>query len=226
MDISRGNCNYNLNDYSYMSSTNKLKILGKGEVYVKPDMAEVIIGFTTENLQLEIAQEENAKIMTGVINSIMELGVLPKDIQTLDYNIRANYDYSEGKQIFRGYEVVNNLKITVTDINSIGQIIDTAVRSGANNVRGMNFIVSDESVHYYEALGLAIEDAQNKGIIIANKLDVQLNITPIQITEKFTQNIVPLQTMIFKAANASTPIEAGKNRISAEIEVVFLYSNK
>ena len=37
---------------------------------MKPDAAEVIIGVITENAQLEVAQEENARITQQVINSI------------------------------------------------------------------------------------------------------------------------------------------------------------
>ena len=215
--------NYSLDDYASAKCGNRFKVFGKGTVSVKPDTAEVVIGVITENTQLELAQEENAKITQQVINSIKELGVLPKYIQTENYNIRANYDYINGRQVFRGYEVSNNLKVTIRDINFAGEIIDTAVKNGANAVSGINFIVSDATKHYYEALGLAVEDAQNKASIMANELKVKLNIIPIQINEQDKGTITPL-AMTLKYASGATPIEAGENKITADIEAVFIYS--
>ena len=215
--------NYSLDDYVSTKCGNRFKVFGKGTVSVKPDTAEVVIGVITENIQLEVAQEENAKITQQVINSINELGVLPKYIQTENYNIRANYDYINGRQVFRGYEVSNNLKVLIRNINSAGEIIDTAVKNGANTVSGINFIVSDATKHYYEALRLAVEDAQNKASVMANELKVKLNIIPIQINEQDKGNITPL-VMTLKYANGATPIEAGENKITADIEAVFIYN--
>lgn len=217
--------NYSLSDYYEDKYSNRFKVFGKGIVNAKPDMAEIVIGVITENTQLEVAQQENANITQQVINSIIEMGVLPEYIQTQSYNIRANYDYINGKQVFRGYEVTNNLKITITNINSAGEIIDTAVKNGANSVSGINFIVSDQERYYYEALSIATTDAQNKARVMANKLNVNLNITPIQINEQEMGNIVPLSTMTFKAASGTTPIEAGENKIIANIEAVFTYTD-
>ena len=216
---------YNLDDYDSAKYGNKLKVFGKGILSVKPDVADVVLGVITENIQLEVAQQENAKITKQVINSIEEIGVLPKNIQTQNYNIRSNYDYINGKQIFRGYEVSNNLNVIITNINSAGEIIDTAVKNGANNVSGINFIVSDQTKYYYEALRLATTDAQNKASVIANKLSVRLNIIPIQINEIDKGTITPLGVMTLKQVSGATPIEAGENTITADIEAVFIYTD-
>lgn len=212
------------NDNSSIKCGKQLKVFGKGAVSVKPDVAEVIIGVITENTQLEVAQEENARITRQVINSIKALGVSPKDIQTQNYNIRANYDYINGRQVFRGYEVSNNLKVTIRNMNSVGQIVDTAVQNGANSLSGIIFLVSDETRHYYEALSLAVEDAQNKANVIANKIKVKLNIIPIQINEQKEEAVTPLVMTFKSAGETTTPIEAGENIINADIEAIFIYT--
>jgi uncharacterized protein len=216
--------NYSLDDYARSKSDNRFKVLGKGAVSVKPDVAEVMIGVVKENPQLEVAQEENASVTQQVINSIIRMGVLPKYIQTENYNIRSNYDYIEGKQVFRGYEVSNNIKVLIRNIDLAGEIIDAAVKNGANNVSGINFIVSDQSTYYYEALRLAITDAQNKASVMADKLKVKLDVTPIQIFEQEMGGIAPLGSMTLKNVSVTTPIQAGENKIIADIEAVFKYS--
>ncbi len=215
--------NYNLDDNNKPGIMNRFKVFGEGNISVRPDMAEVIVGVTTENVQLEAAQMENARITTQVIKSLID-AVEQKNIQTSSYNIRPNYDYINGKQVFRDYEVSNNLKIIITDIASVGGIIDTAVKNGANTVSGVTFKVLDNRRYYYQALTKAIVDAQNKAVIMADKLNAKLNITPIQIKEQFRGGeIAPFQAMTFKAASEATPIEIGENKITAEIEAVFVY---
>lgn len=217
---------YSFDKYARSKEHNRLEVFGKGVVSARPDAAEIIIGVKTEDPQLEIAQEENASITQQVINSIIGFGILPRYIQTQNYNIRSNYDYTEGKQVFRGYEVSNSLKILIRNMEVVGEIIDAAVKSGANNVEGINLIVTDETTYYYEALRLALTDAQNKARVIADKLNVNLNVIPIQINEQERGSITPLGAKTFKEVNIATPIEAGENRIVSEIEAVFKYSEQ
>lgn len=222
MSLLRDSDNHNL-DYASTKGGNRLKVLGKGSVSVRPDAAEVIIGVVTENVQLEIAQQENARITTQVINSIKAKGVASKYIQTQNYNIRANYDYINGRQVFRGYEVSNNIRVIIRNISTVGEIIDTAVSNGANSLGGIIFTISDETTHYNEALRLAVKDAQNKASVVANELKVKLNIIPILINEQNEEGVTPL-VMTLKNTSSSTPIEAGENIINADIEAVFVYS--
>ena len=214
--------NYGLNNDASAKYSKRVKVFGQGTVSVKPDAAEVIIGVITENVQLQVAQEENSKAMAQVINSLSEIGVLHKNMQTQNYNIRTNYDYIDGKQVFRGYEVSNYLKVVINNIDSIGEIIDTAVKNGANTVSGISFIVSDTTKYYYEALRLSVEDAQNKAIVMASDLKVNLNIIPIQVNEQDRGISTPL-VMTLKYASETTPIEAGVNKIIANIEAIFVY---
>ncbi|OCA98257.1 SIMPL domain-containing protein [Clostridium beijerinckii] len=214
---------YSLNDFNNdQCLPNRLKVIGKGTVSVKPDLAEIVVGVITEDLQLEVAQEENAKITQEVINSIRALGIPLKNIQTENYSIRPNYDYINGKQVFRGYEVINNLKILISNINNVGEVIDTAVSNGANSLTGIIFIVSDETKYYYEALRRALQDAQNKARVLADQLKVKLNIIPIQINEQNETTSTPL-VMTLKSTSNTTPIEAGENIINADIEAIFTY---
>jgi uncharacterized protein YggE len=215
--------NYNAENYKSLSDKKKLKVFGQGIVNVKPDMAEVVIGVVTEALKLEAAQAENAKITEQVIENIKKQGVAPKDIQTQNYSINMKYDYVEGKQVFKGYVVNNSLKVLIRNINNVGNVIDSAVEGGANSINNINFIVSDTSRYYNLALKLAVKDAQNKAMTIADKLNVNISIIPIQIVEQPSTAAVPLMTASYKTAAAVPPIEAGENKIAANIEAVFSY---
>ncbi len=204
-------------------SNNNIKVLGRGTINAAPDSAEILVGVITDGKVLSETQEKNSMITSQVIKSINRIGILPKDIQTQNYNVRLIYDYVDGRQILKGYEVNNYLKITIKNIDDVGIIIDTAVENGANSISDIKFIVSDASKYYYEALKLAVEDAKKKAKVIANEFNIKLNDTPIVVNEQNTGLAVPLSYGSFKTSNMAVPIEAGENKISADIEAVFIY---
>ena len=91
-------------------------------------------------------------------------------------------------------------------------------------MEGINLIVSDQTTYYYEALRLAVTDAQNKARVISDKLNANLNIVPIQINEHEKEAIIPFGAMTLKQVSTATPIVAGENKIIAEIGAIFKYS--
>lgn len=59
---------------------------------------------------------------------------------------------------------------------------------------------------------------------MANELNVNLNIIPIQIIEQDKWNITLIIVMNFKYESGATHIEVGENKITADIEDVFMYT--
>ncbi|GAE93962.1 outer membrane protein CC2294 [Gracilibacillus boraciitolerans JCM 21714] len=106
-----------------------IKVYGMGTILVEPDTAEVQIGVVTQNMEAQIAQQENAMIVQEVIHSLQNIGVVQENIQTIDYSIFPQYDYVNGLQQFKGYQVTIMLAVT-TSLNLIGEVIDTAIRNG------------------------------------------------------------------------------------------------
>lgn len=203
--------------------TCKLKVEGKGSIKVQPDTAVVNLGVVTEDKQLEYAQEENTKKVTEVLNTLRRMGVSQKDIETQSYIIDPQYDYVDGKQVFRGYKVLHSLQVTVRDVDKIGEIIDKAVESGANIVNRINFTVSEPSKLYQQALKAAIDDALVKAITIGKKLKICVSQVPVNIVEKGYKTGVPFETTFSKAPEIVTPIQPGQIDITAWIEAVFAY---
>jgi uncharacterized protein len=215
-------------DYPYWNSklyTGRkcsIKVNGAGTAKAVPDMATIILGVVTEGLVLETAQNENTAKSTGVINSLIGMGIPGRQIRTASYSIEPIYDYVEGNQVFKGYRVTNLLSITVTDLQQIGKIIDNATTAGANRVDSINFSISDSSIYYDRALNLAIKSALRKACLIAEAIGAQINEIPCKITEEGTA--VPLtEGPMVKLSAQSTPILPGQIEISARIEAVFEY---
>lgn len=202
--------------------TCRLKVEGIGSIKVQPNMAIVVLGVVTENKQLKLAQEENAARMTAVLSTLRVMGIPSEDIQTQSYNITPQYDFIEGKQVFRGYRVEHLLEVTIRDMNKIGEIIDAAVQSGANQVNSIKFSISNPSIYYQQALNAAVDDALMKARTLGGKLNIEVSQVPIQIVEMGYESGGPIP-MMYQAVGATTPIQTGQIEISARIEAIFAY---
>ncbi|WP_160912648.1 SIMPL domain-containing protein [Halobacillus litoralis] len=202
-----------------------LKVNGVGKVQVRPDVANVNIGVVTQDENLEKAQQDNARIMESVRNQLVAAGIPEENIQTADYFIFPEYDYVDGKQEFRGYQVTHTLKVTIDDVSQTGYVIDTAVTAGANRISSIAFTVSDPYQNYQEALRIALGNALANAQTIANTMGLNLDQTPVKIMELGTAPVAPVQS--FQKAEAlgaaTTPIEPGTLETVAKVEAHFQY---
>lgn len=194
---------------------------GTGKVKVVPDIAVVILGVITEGTELSAVQQENAEKIQSVIHALARVGVDSKDIETESYSILPQYDFIEGRQVFKGYRVTNTLKTTLSNTEEVGRVIDAAVASGANIVNDVRFVVSNPTRYYKIALSNAIEDAVNKARSIERKLDIVVDKTPIDILEISPGRDVVGERREFVASAVSTPIIAGETEIVARIKAIF-----
>ncbi|WP_205677310.1 SIMPL domain-containing protein [Aquibacillus halophilus] len=209
-----------------MMNKRSMILFGNSILSIDPNIAEIKLGVVTEELELKTAQQKNAGIIQQIINSIIELGISEEKINTSEYTIYPRYDYVDGIQKFKGYQVKHILNITITNLDKTGVIIDTAVGIGANEVENINFIVKNKDSYYQRALAMALEDTLVKAQTIANTLRLNLDPKPVKITEQSTeQPLVPYQPAISSELvdGSSTPIQPGRIDIEARIEVEFLY---
>ncbi|TXL64523.1 DUF541 domain-containing protein [Cerasibacillus terrae] len=197
-----------------------ITVFGEGSISVAPNIARIRISIQTENMQLMAAQQENANKTNQVIESLVQLGISRENIQTVVYDIHPQYDYIEEKQVFRGYEVIHGLSVQIENIGETGRVIDTAIKSGANRIEGIDFTVKHPQVIYQQALIKALENAQRKAETIARTLQLSLHTQPIKITEITKQ--VP-QPYLATMEKSITPIQPGQITVQATVEVKYAY---
>ncbi|MBM3242390.1 DUF541 domain-containing protein [Candidatus Poribacteria bacterium] len=82
-----------------------IQVTGSGSVLGEPDVAFLNLGISVERNSVREARDEAAFAMQKVVDSIKSNGVAEKDIQTQNFNIQPQYDYSDNRQILRGYLV-------------------------------------------------------------------------------------------------------------------------
>ncbi|WML45257.1 SIMPL domain-containing protein [Neobacillus sp. PS3-40] len=203
-----------------------LEVVGDGEITIPPNLATINLGVVTEGKELIQAEQENAISITKIINSLLSLGVPKKLIQTFDYRIESEYDFDQGKQLFRGYKVTHLLNVKIEDLNLVGKIVDTSVQQGANYVANVQFTVKNKEAVYQQALSAAIDNALHKAQTIAGSLKVHLFPTPIQVTESVGEGARPLinQSVTYVKGITSTQFEPGELIVKARVIAKFHYN--
>jgi uncharacterized protein len=196
---------------------------GIGIIQVNPDIAILNLGVTTESMDVKVAQSENNEIINNILSDLYNIGIDKEDVQTVDISIRKAYDYEDGRQIFRGYEVVHILKIIVRDISLVGEAYTIAIENGANSDVDITFTASNIEKYYDRALALAVRDAVNKGKLMANTLGVRLKKVPKEISEVVLSQTPPPRPYVLAATKevGTTPISEGTLEVRAEVNAVF-----
>ena len=211
--------------YSYYYPDNSregrgfIRVTGTGTVKAIPDTALVNLGIVTENAVLENARRENSVRTNTVINTLANLGIEKRSISTGAFSIDPIYDYIDGKQVLRGYRVVNILTVIVEDIARAGEVIDRATFAGVNRVDNISFTLSDITDYYDRALAMAVENAIHKSTEIGKVLDVEVDRIPYKIIEK-TDGPSLYAGAAAKLASPTTPVLPGQIEIVSTIVAI------
>jgi len=151
-----------------------ITIGGQGKVTVIPDVAVVTMGYSVEKKTVAEAQKDNTGKMNALIAKVKELGIEAKDIKTTSYNVYPQYNYDDGKQTLRGYQVDQYVEVKIRNNDKISQILDLVGTLGLNQVGNLNFQVDDPEQYQQEARIEALKNAKLKAKDLADIMGVSL----------------------------------------------------
>lgn len=203
------------------NSQHAITVTGDGSVLAKPDTAHVTLGVQIQNAELAAAQSQATDQMNAVLTSLKQNGISDDNIKTVNYSINVNQDYSKGTGEVTGYTVFNMVDVKITNIDKVGQIIDAAVKAGANNVGGVQFSVENMAALVQQAREQAMNDARNKAMQLAKLGDVTLG-APISISEGTSTPPQPMAARDVASAGAgAVPIQTGQSEITVTVTVSY-----
>jgi uncharacterized protein len=205
-------------------SQRTITVTGTGMVTLTPDIAYVSIGVHTQNASAKDAVAANNTQAQAVIATLKGMGIAEKDIQTTNFSIypQPQYDSNGNSTGETLYIVDNTVYVTVRDLTKLGNLLDTAVSSGANSITGVTFDVADKTVSLAQARQAAAADAKKQANELTQAAGVKLG--DIQSISYFDSTPpVPIQYARAEAAPAasSVPIQAGSMQITTTVTLVY-----
>ena len=209
-------------------NTRTLSVSGSGEALLAPDIAYIYVGVHTENPTAAEAVEENTAQTETLMQAIRDFGIDPKDIRTTNFSIYPMDRFDPATGMPSGekvYAVDNTVYVTVRDLTKLGDLLDTAVQAGANNINSVQFDVAEKDEALQEARAEAVEDARAQAQSLAQAAGLSLG--EIQSISFFDVQPYPLFDgkggggMAAEAAAAAIPIQPGQLTFTVSVNVTY-----
>jgi len=168
-----------LREYSYIGFEDKVErtifVEAKAEVDVVPDVANITMGVFSENDTVSLAQEENTKMMNGLLERLKALGIPEEDIQTSYYDIYPTYDWSQedGSEL-SGYGVSQKVTVKMKDVLMADKVVALAGELEINDVGQLTYSVDERDAYVEQARKEALEKVAKKARVLSQALGVQM----------------------------------------------------
>jgi uncharacterized protein YggE len=194
---------------------------GSGTAAGRPDTAEVTAGVITQSPTAGQALAQNTAGMEKLLKAVTGLGIADKDVQTI--NVSVNPQRRQGRQDVQppeilGYEVSNQIRVTVRDLKILGRLLDELVGQGANALGGIRFSVNDPTPLLDQARTQAMADARRKAEVYAAAAGVKLG-RVLSIRES-APGVARFESVRMQAMTA-VPVAPGEQEFQASVSVTY-----
>ena len=202
-----------------------IHVTGQGKVTGKPDTMTLNIGVSVLRDTVDKATGDAAALANSMLEALKSQGVAESDIQTSNYSISPEYDYTNNTPRIIGYRVTNSLTVKIRDLAKAGQIIDAATATGGNDavVNGVSFAIEDNAELLQAARTAAWNDAEAKATQLAQLAGVGLG-AAVSITESVVNDVPPIyldDAVRSAAGESATPIQPGQLEVTVMVDVTF-----
>ena len=198
------------------SAGSTITVTGNGAVDATPDRASFDFGVTTNGATAAEALGRNSSEARRIIAALKGAGIGSSAIQTTQVSLWPQTT-NNGREI-TGYQASNSVQVTAA-LGKSGQLVDAAVRAGANNVDGPNLDTAAKAALYDQALKQAVVQAKGKAQAIAAATGLTLR-SQLKVREGGGPTPIVYGEAL-AAKPAGVPIEAGTQKIQASVTVTY-----
>ena len=197
-------------------------VSGVGTATTPPDMAEITTGVVSRAPTAAQALAQNNQAMAALLQTLAGVGIAARDIQTTNVSVspqrRPGRDVPPGDIV--AYEVVNQVRVKVRDLPSLGRVLDQQVAQGANMISGIHFGLNDPAPLLDEARKRAMADARRRAELYAGAAGLKVG-RVVSVQEAGAA--LPRPEMASRAMmSAAVPVAAGEQEIQASVSVTYV----
>jgi uncharacterized protein YggE len=213
------------------SEPGQISVTGSGEVQVTPDVAHLQLSISETAPTTRQAQNQTNAKLAEVLQSLEELEVADRDIQTsaITFTQDTEYDSSTRRSRVVGQIVSQSLSVQFKELTERPELLPEVldVLGGINGIRinSLSFSLEDPQTHYIVARKLAFEKAQQKAAELAQYANLKLG-AAVQISElnlSFGSSQLTQRNMAFdeSVSTSSSQVPGGEIPIKYEVSVIW-----
>lgn len=203
-----------------------LSVAGSGEASARPDIAYIETGVVTEAKTAAEALAANTKAMNAVFKGLEAMKIARDDIQTSEFSVNPVYnnppirpDGTHEAPTIRGYQVANQVSVTIRNLDSTGAVLDKLVNLGSNRLNGIRFAIEKPEPLFDKARADAVRDAMRKAKLYAEAAGLQLG-QVVSLSESGSYSPQPVYAKAMMAEMASVPVAAGTQKLAANVSLI------
>ena len=212
---------------SSAAAETRIAVNGTGETRISADTAVISLGVSARDRDVLKAQQTVNENIAGIRQALLSNGVAEENINTDYMSIYAIYDYNEDVEKVQAYNASTTLAVKVTDMDSVGRLIDEAFAAGANTLNGISFSASDTDEARDESLKAAVREARAKAEVLAEASG--LKITGIETISEGNEYSYDNSVSNFSAKRMEgtadtgygTMVQAAKLIVSVTVSITF-----
>ena len=186
-----------------------------------PDTATISLGVDSQAAGAAEALSRNSEKTKGVIDAMLFVGVVKRDIQTSNISLFPTFDQ---KGHITGYSVSTRMTAKTHDITKAGTVIDAAAKLAGDDIRvdSISLSIEDTGPVVRNARRRAVAAAHEHAGQLAHAARVRLG-SARTIVEETNNAPVFAQLSRQRASNdsASIPVEAGTQELEIRVKVVY-----
>jgi len=207
-----------------------ISVNGEGKAAASPDMAVIQTGVVTYQPTATEALSANNEAIEKILDVLKTFKIASKDIQTSGFNVSPEYKRDERGRTqpeIIGYRVTNQVSVKVRNLADLGNVLDSLVRAGSNQLSGVSFGLEDPTSILNQARNRAVGDASSRAQLYAQAAGVRLG-KVLTISEQPVEIPQPrgfVRAMAMESVS-SVPVATGEQEFQVRIHMVFGLEDK
>ncbi|MGI2177326.1 oxidative stress defense protein [Shewanella frigidimarina] len=196
---------------------------GTSTIEAAADMAIINVQVSIEADSAKDAKDKADEAVSQFMQRLLKAGVDKKYIQSANLQLNPQYMYVQNEpRKLTGYNASRQMTITVIDLNSLNELLDSALVEGINNVNNIELKSSQEAKIIAQARQAAIDDAKQKAQSLAKGFGEQIaGVWQVRYFPQQENQPEMYHASMKMNADVAQTYQQGQVAISDRVEVVF-----
>jgi len=111
-------------------------------IRTRPELVQVSLGVRQSSSTARAAKAYVKATSGKIIQALRDGGVAANDIQTQNFSMQSVWDSGQGWQVIK-WNAEESLRVKIRDIDKVADLIDAAVKAGANRVGSLQYTMDN-----------------------------------------------------------------------------------
>ena len=162
-----------------MANPRTIRVTGKGQVSVKPDMTRVYVSLKGSYPEYGETLRKSSQDTESLRELLTGFGFERSDLKTISFDVDTKYESykekGEYKSRFVGYKFEHRMKVEFeSDNDRLGKILYALANSHLKPELSLSYFVNDLEGVKNELLGAAVADSKKKALVLTQAAGVAL----------------------------------------------------